>query len=83
MPELESHVPGLRQADTVVGHGWTERVPAQALQPRPIASRDQHAGVQIEAAPPRMTWPPLAGYGQSRQIGRLAAAAHRGAGPRP
>jgi hypothetical protein len=33
-----------------------------ALQPRPIASPDQHAGVQIEATPPRMTRPPLAGY---------------------
>jgi hypothetical protein len=53
------------------------------FEPCPVVSRNHHARVEIEAAAPRMTRPRLARHGQGRQVGRAAALAHGGAGPRP
>jgi len=53
MAQVQHHPPVGRQCETVARHRRTERVPAQALEPRPVA-RDRHARVQIETRPPHV-----------------------------
>jgi hypothetical protein len=67
VPELEEHLPIVRQANPIVGHGWAERIPARPLKPRPIIGRHDNARMEIEPVPVRVT---RAEYGW-RQGGEL------------
>ena len=55
MTKLEPHLSPVREADPILRHGRAQRVAAHALQPRAIAPRHDHAGMQIEPVLARVT----------------------------
>jgi hypothetical protein len=55
MPQREEHLSVLRQVDSIVRHGWPQRVAADPLQSRPIPPWHDDRGMKIEPVLSRVT----------------------------
>src|SRR5262245_32312127 len=55
MPELEKHLPSVRQVNPIVRHGWSQRIPARPFEPGPIVGGHDHRRMEIEPVPMRVT----------------------------
>jgi hypothetical protein len=55
VPQIEHNLTIRREVQAIGGDRWTQRVPSESLEPRPIPLRHDDGRVQIEAVPPRVT----------------------------